>query len=431
MVHYYERNIVEIKNEYTIFLINLITPMIYEGMKSMYNFSVDSYEKLIKTANDPKSVSPPLKIFQTCLKEVPTFNTQIIQKETQRIKEFSRCSEWFDDLVKATIKSNIVLLTFSTKKEQSAIVNDKYHERISTEDFIHKCYIETARSIYNNPELFWDEYDNLTIQKNQRKIIKIIKTSIITAIRKMLPMGKILNDFLNCDYPLVDNYSDEIRNTIYNYDPKFIYDNLNDNQKKCLKLFLDEDLKDKVNLPPYPYKNKSNSNSRSTSKSNSSYHSSYHSSSNSNSNSSSNSNENIKYVNAEISNNESNKNKNESNKNNNNKLSTSSTMSTGTDSSNDIKNSISSKNPYYSDEDNHFSQSDEEDDSRINNLLNNIQSTLLQPPKKNEKQDIQSRNSNNSSGSKKSTGSKKSKSSNKFTQDENDIKQFFEKYMTQ
>jgi len=201
MVHYYERNIVEIKNEYTIFLINLITPMIYEGMKSMYNFSVDSYEKLIKTANDPKSVSPPLKIFQTCLKEVPTFNTQIIHKETQRIKEFSRCSEWFDDLVKAAIKSNIVLLTFSTKKQQSNIVNNKYHERISTEDFIHKCYIETARSIYNNPELFWDKYSPIEIKKNQRQICKIIKEAVKESIRKMLPIKLILGEYLKNDYP--------------------------------------------------------------------------------------------------------------------------------------------------------------------------------------------------------------------------------------
>ena len=39
MPHFYERNIVEIKNEYTTFLVTMITPPIYEGMKSIYDYS--------------------------------------------------------------------------------------------------------------------------------------------------------------------------------------------------------------------------------------------------------------------------------------------------------------------------------------------------------------------------------------------------------
>ena len=63
----------------------------------------------------------------------------------------------FDDLVKAVIKSNIVLLTFSTSNKQSDLVNNKYHETIDVNDFVHKCYIESARVIYNNPQLFWHD----------------------------------------------------------------------------------------------------------------------------------------------------------------------------------------------------------------------------------------------------------------------------------
>jgi hypothetical protein len=36
MTHYFEKNIVEIKNEYTDFLTNMMAPLIYEGIQSLY-----------------------------------------------------------------------------------------------------------------------------------------------------------------------------------------------------------------------------------------------------------------------------------------------------------------------------------------------------------------------------------------------------------
>src|SRR3990172_9666459 len=202
MQHFYERNIVEIKNEYTTFLINLITPFIYEGIKSVYNYSIETHCKFIeKSKVNPEVKSQgPLKIFQTCLKEIPVLNAVSIEKEINRIKEGCKCSEWFDDLVRAVIKSNIVLLTFSTCKKQSSLVNQKYHETIGPKDFIHKCYIEVARSIYNNPELFWHELPSIKIKKNQRETYELIKISIQEAIRKMLPIKLILMEYLKNEY---------------------------------------------------------------------------------------------------------------------------------------------------------------------------------------------------------------------------------------
>ena len=36
MTHYYEKNIVDIKQEYTSLLVDITTPLIYEGLKSIY-----------------------------------------------------------------------------------------------------------------------------------------------------------------------------------------------------------------------------------------------------------------------------------------------------------------------------------------------------------------------------------------------------------
>jgi len=202
MPHFYERNIIEIKEEYTTFLINIITPFLYEGIKSFYNYAQESHIQLLEKGKIDNTIKSPgvLKLFQACLKEVPSLNDYAIETETNRIKEKSKCSEWFDDLVKAVIKSNIVLLTFTADNNKSDIVNDKYHERINVKNFIHKCYIECARIIYNYPELFWHDYPSIEIKRNQRETFNLMERAIREAIRKILPIKMILKEFLKNDY---------------------------------------------------------------------------------------------------------------------------------------------------------------------------------------------------------------------------------------
>lgn len=197
----YEKNIVEIKNEYTTFITNIITPSIFEGIKSLYTKSIEIHNKFEEQQlRDPNAEGSPgiLKIFQTCLKDIPSLNNNAIEREAERIRVSCKCSEWFDDLIKAVIKSNIVLLTFNGNNFD--LVNQKHHERIDVNDFIHKCYIESARIIYNNPELFWHEFPPLEIKRNQRDACELIKVAIKEGIRKMLPMKLILQEYLKNDY---------------------------------------------------------------------------------------------------------------------------------------------------------------------------------------------------------------------------------------
>ena len=143
---------------------------------------------------------PVLRIFQIYLKAVPNWSRHIVEKETGRIRSQSRCAEWFDDLVKAVIKSHIVLLTFSATEKQCDLVNRKLHDQVSTDELVHKIYIECAHSFYNYSELFWHGYEPLDIKRNQREILQIIKESIREAIRKLLPMKMVLHEFLQNDY---------------------------------------------------------------------------------------------------------------------------------------------------------------------------------------------------------------------------------------
>jgi hypothetical protein len=209
MSYIYERNIVKVNSEYVTFLTDIITPLIYEGIVSIYHDSMNIEKQLIEKSKTDPTIEPQgiLKLFQSCLKEVPNYNKNILDGETNRIKHGSKCYEWFDDLVKATIKSHILLLTCSSKTHKSESLDPKHYENVNTDDFIHKCYIESAKLFYNNPELFWHDLKPIKAKRNQKMIIDMIKKSIESAIRKSLPMKIILEDFLNND-PYDDNNID-------------------------------------------------------------------------------------------------------------------------------------------------------------------------------------------------------------------------------
>jgi hypothetical protein len=215
MTHYYEKNIVDIKNEYTDFLTGILTPLLFEGLKSIYEKAIkieDDFRQ--RELLDPNFKNPGIfKLFQICLRDIPNLNTASIESETSRIKERSKCSEWFDLLLKSTIKSHIILLTFTTKKKKSKIVEERFHEKIDTNLFIHKCYIECSRIFFNYPELFWHHFTTLDIKRNQREIYDLIKVAIKEAIRKTLPIKLILDEYLKNDYDYYDDIKSEDKYT--------------------------------------------------------------------------------------------------------------------------------------------------------------------------------------------------------------------------
>jgi len=201
-MHYYERNIADIKEEYTNFLIHIISPLIYEGIKSMYNKSLEQEQKYIQMSKDNVNVKNPgvFKIFQQFLKNIPLLNQSMIESEMIRIRDSSKHADIFEKLIKAVLKSNIILLTYNASGKQCKLVNEKIHEKIDCKMFIHRIYIESARQFYNSPELFWHQLQPLDIKKNQRECINIINKSVNIAIKESIPMNDILTEYLKNDY---------------------------------------------------------------------------------------------------------------------------------------------------------------------------------------------------------------------------------------
>lgn len=206
--------LVETKKEYTIQLVNILTPVIYEGLKSMYEDAINMGEG-----------KDTLILFQQLLRRIPRWPKDLIQKETQRIRNQSKCVDWFDDLIKAVVKANIIILCNSMEGLNDS--TKEYYENINVDDFIHKCYIESGRELFNSPYLLYHKLTPVDTKKNQRDCCNLIKESIKEAIRKILPTKQILNYYLknnnvinnidkNEGIKLIKKYSEEYLDNIIN-----------------------------------------------------------------------------------------------------------------------------------------------------------------------------------------------------------------------
>jgi len=236
--------LVETKTEYTIQLTNILVPLIYEGISSIY-------EDAIKIANKDEE----LKTFQIFLKKIPKWNVNLLDNETNRILCMSTCPELLKNLLNAVIKANIMILTNTQPSDKSSI---KINTKFNFKEFIHNCYIESARIFYNNPFLFYHKHSIYDVNRNQKDAKENIKNAIIEAIRKMLPLKMIIKEYLGNSFKNdtninIDNTLSEAE--IHNLNNMIKIDNTNNDDfikindlKEDLKEDLKQDLKqDKIN----------------------------------------------------------------------------------------------------------------------------------------------------------------------------------------
>jgi len=194
------RVLIEAKDEYTKQLMNLLIDPIFQRIKLLYQTSQLECDKI--------KCGDYLKSFQLSLKQIPKWNQDIIDKEYNKIASITD-SDWLDKLVQAVFLANAKILSSvrlgkSKKKVQINIPTAKV--------FTHKCYIETARSFYQNPFLFSHKVTEKKQLKNQKIANEIIKESIEEAIRKLVPIRDILNEYLKESSSSSSSLSEESSN---------------------------------------------------------------------------------------------------------------------------------------------------------------------------------------------------------------------------
>lgn len=189
-------NYIEIRNDITLILSDILAPFIYQGFQSIYENAL-SYKKKNNIESDE------LRIFQDLLRNIiPNWNNVVLEREVARIKICSKKGDTLETLLKMIIKAQIYIYTNSSN---SRYLKKELYENINFNDFIHKVYLNCARDLFNNPFLFKTfEVSPKDIKLNQKEAILIIKNCIRTTIKNSIPIELILQEFIEFD---TDNIS--------------------------------------------------------------------------------------------------------------------------------------------------------------------------------------------------------------------------------
>jgi hypothetical protein len=176
----------ESKNEWCARLLNILTPTISQGLKSIF-------DEAWKLCQDNKEQDKYLMTFQNFLTRVPKWNPTIIDTEKTRIIETSGCT-YLEELITAVHIIQLKALTcVRVGSKQKKIDIDVP----AVSDFVHKIYIHVARKIYTNIYLFEKNIQPLQTQKNTREVEIIIKECILNTIRDSVPVEAILRAYMD------------------------------------------------------------------------------------------------------------------------------------------------------------------------------------------------------------------------------------------
>lgn len=164
--------LVSAKEEYTNQLCYVLSPLIYQGVLSLFD----------ESKNIPKQVRGiSYRNLQIVLANVQNWSSFIVEKETKRIKE--SCS-YLSDLVTAIFVSHVKILACVRLKGDHKNIKIKIP---NMETFVHKIYILVCNKFYNNVML---------IHESEEVLTKMISDIINECIRKQLPIEHILQEYL-------------------------------------------------------------------------------------------------------------------------------------------------------------------------------------------------------------------------------------------
>jgi len=175
----------ESKNEWCARLVNMLTPLVAEGLRSIFD---EAWR--VCTAND--ETEKYLATFQTFLGRVPGWNATMITDECKRITDRSGCS-YLPDLITCIHIVQLKALSCVRVGTQQKKVDVNVP---SLDDFVHRVYIQCARKVYTNVYLFEKGIPSLEVQKRNRELELIVRECIMMAIRDGIPMEEILRAYM-------------------------------------------------------------------------------------------------------------------------------------------------------------------------------------------------------------------------------------------
>lgn len=179
-------NLHESRNEWCARLVSILTPLIIEGIRSIYN-------EAWKMCVDNEEVSKYLMTFQNLLGRVPKWSSAILEEERNRIIERSGCN-YLEDLITCVHVIQMKVLTsvrVGTRKKKIDISIPKL------DVFLHKVYVQVARKVYTNVYLFERGTSSLQTQRNNRELELLVQECIMNVIRESIPTETIIRAYLD------------------------------------------------------------------------------------------------------------------------------------------------------------------------------------------------------------------------------------------
>lgn len=173
-------------DQYQTKLTDLLTPLLYEGFGTIWQRVKEKYE----STWTKKTV---YEKFQKKIQNIQDWNATDVHTEGKRVLDKLNCN-YIEKLIEKVFLLKAQIL--STVKDNAT--NQKIKVVIpSFDNFIHHCYISTAKELVLHPQ--WmedrDSYVSYDDRLNNIKLVHdLIRSGILTAVRDLLPLDQLLSD---------------------------------------------------------------------------------------------------------------------------------------------------------------------------------------------------------------------------------------------
>lgn len=174
----------EARNEYLKQLSTWIVPPIVE-------FFRNEYSSIVAREGHKRAMA----IFQEFCATVPKWNQDIIETNVNTLLENCRC-DYIEELMTAVFIAHTKMLTairVNSKQKKLQITLPKL------DHFLHRIFVECARSFWKAPFLFSEELLPIERQKNILQLESMATEALSGAVRSLLPVKTILRDYMNDD----------------------------------------------------------------------------------------------------------------------------------------------------------------------------------------------------------------------------------------
>jgi hypothetical protein len=188
----------EARNEYLKQMASWLSSPIVEFFRA-------EYEKISR-----KDPAKAMSSFQVWCADVPKWNQDVIDTNVSIVLDSCRC-DYVEELMTAVFIAHTKMLTairVSSKQKKMKITLPKL------DHFLHRVFIECARGFWKAPFLFLESVPMIEKQKNVLQMESMCIDALSGAVRSLLPVKSILNEYLAEDEDETEDETEDVKEEV-------------------------------------------------------------------------------------------------------------------------------------------------------------------------------------------------------------------------